>query len=402
MPLTRSVLHSAATPALVQRLFAPLQRAIPDARFRTQPDHRRRSLDAAAIVVALVFLQMRRLASLRALVDALDLSTRVRAVLGLPPIRRSTLSDALSGRLRKKNPDSRLLDFTQSLFHTVARQAALALGTASRTASAFLAVDGTVFTATAKMMFARFDQSRNALKAHVGFAIGHYVPAFLTLTKATTCEKRELRKKIHRGRTYIVDRGYVGFELFRAIKKRRAYFVTRMKQGISAVVARALDVTPAERRQGVQADDIVHLDGGSLRLRRVLYQAPDGRVFEYLTNHFSLTPLEIADLYKSRWAVETFFKFLKHCLVTRHLISRTLAGFHIQLLAAAIAYLLLAIHFGPHPDGRPPVSLSQMRRLADLVIEEIILATAATIPRLATQQTPPGGSPSSPGARHVS
>jgi hypothetical protein len=376
----------------VQRLFAPLQYAIPDARFHTRADHRRRSLSAASIVVALVFLQMRRLESLRALVDALDLSTRVRSVLGLPAIRRSTLSDALSGRLRKKNPDSRLLDFTQALFHKVARQAALALGATANTASAFLAVDGTVFTATAKMMFARFDQSRNALKAHVGLAIGHYVPAFLTLTKATACEKKELRRKIHRGRTYILDRGYVGFELFRAIKHRRAYFVTRMKRGICAVVVRSLDITPDERLQGVLRDEIVHLDGGKLRLRRVVYRAPDGRMFEYLTNHFTLTPLEIADLYKSRWAVETFFKFLKHCLVTRHLISRTLVGFHIQLLTAAIAYLLLAIHFGPNPDGRPPVSLSQMRRLADLVVEEIVLASEDTNRRHALQQAPPGDS----------
>lgn len=402
MPLTRSVLHSGATPAFVQRLFAPLKRAIPDARFRTRADYRRRTLDAASILVALVFQQLRRLESLRALVDALDASPRLRDGLGIAPIKRSTLSDALSARLRTKRPDSKLLDFAQELFHSVARQAASSLDRAKNAASAFLAVDGSVFSATAKMVFARFDEHRNALKAHVAFRIDQYVPSFITLTKATACEKKELRKKIRRGRTYILDRGYVGFDLFRAIKKRRAFFVTRMKKGINCVVARAFDIPNEQRRQGVLRDELVHLDDGKLRLRRVVYRAQDGRVFEYLTNHFTLTPLEIADLYKSRWAVETFFKFLKHSLVTRHLISRTLVGFHIQLLAAAIAYLLLAIHFGPSRDGRPPVSLSQMRRLADRLYEEIILAASVTKTRHALQQAPPGDSAGSRGARCVS
>ncbi len=392
MALTRSVLHSDATPNLVQRLFDPLVRAFTDARFRTKPNHRRRRLGAESIVVALVFSQMRRLESLRAIAEAFSDTSRVRSVLGLSVVRRSTLSDALSGRLRKDPSDSRLLSFTQALFQTVTRHAASSLGQAKDATTALLAVDGSVFNATAKMLFARFDSERNALKAHVAFNIAEYVPAFITLTKATGCEKKELRKQIRRGRTYILDRGYVGFELFRAIKQRRAWFVTRMKRGINLEVVKSFAVSAAETQMGVLQDEMVHLDGGKLRLRRVVYRAADGRVFEYLTNHFTLTPIEIADLYKSRWAVETFFKFIKHCLVTRHLISRTLVGFHIQLLAAAIAYLLFAIHFGPAPNGRPPVTLSKMRQLADQMYEEIVLASAAMNHGQQRQQAPPGGS----------
>src|SRR5690606_13185867 len=183
------------------------------------------------------------------------------------PIRRSTLSDALSGRLRKKRPDSRLLDFALEVFHSVARQAALSLGKAKSTAAAFVAVDGTVFSATAKMVFARFDEQRNAFKAHVALTIAEYVPSFITLTKATACEKKELRKKIRRGRTYIIDRGYVSFDLFHAIKNRRASFVTRMKQGINCAVARAFDIPRDQLRQGVLRDELVHIDNGKLRLR---------------------------------------------------------------------------------------------------------------------------------------
>lgn len=377
MALNRSALDSRSTPELVQRIFAPLQRAIVDARFGTKADYRRRTLDAGSIVIALVFSQMRRLASLRAIVEALEENSRVRAVLGLPVVKRSTLSDALSGRLRKKHPDTRLLDFTQALFKAVARDATSAVGDPKSAANAFLAVDGTVFSATAKMLFARFDSTRNALKAHVAFSVGDYVPSFVALTKATACEKTELRKKIKRGRTYILDRGYVGFDLFRAIIRQKAKFITRMKRKMKVEFQRAFDVPADQKRQGVLRDEIVRLDGGSLRLRLVVFRAADGRVFTYLTNHYGLTALEIADFYKNRWAVETFFKFLKHSLVTRHLMSRTIVGFHIQLLSAIIAYLLFAIHLGPNRDGRPPVPLSQLRQLADRLYEAIILASEA-------------------------
>jgi Transposase DDE domain len=387
MPPTRHVLHPAVCPDLVQRLFAPLKKAVPDARFHSRADYRRRTLDAASIIIALVFMQMRRLSSLRALVDALDASSRIRSVLGLAPIRRSTLADALSGR-QKKRPDKNLLDFVERLFNATARDATRRLGNTRSTVSAFLAVDGTVFSATAKMIFARFDRQRNALKAHVAFAVTDYVPKFITLTKAITAESGELRKKIREGRTYILDRGYVGFDLFRAIKNRRARFITRSKKGMICVAVKQIDISDEDRRRGILRDEIVHVDDKKLRLRRVAFRADDGRCFEYLTNHFDLTALEIADLYKSRWAVETFFKFLKHSLVTRHLISRTLIGFHIQLYAAAIAYLLFAIEFGPNKNGRPPVSLSQMRRLADRLLEEIIIASLRFHPPHDPQQAP--------------
>lgn len=158
-----------------------------DVRFHTKPDHRRRTLDAASLIVALVFSQMRRLESLRAIAEALGDTSRVRSVLGLSVVRRSTLSDALWGRLRKSKPDTRLLDFTQALFHTIARHAGVSLGKAKNTATALLAVDGTVFNATAKMLFARFDSTRNALKAHVAFNIADYVPTLGRTTRYMRC-----------------------------------------------------------------------------------------------------------------------------------------------------------------------------------------------------------------------
>lgn len=364
-------------PPLVQRLFDPLRKAIPHARFTHKPDHRKRVLDGASIILALVYFQMRALASLRSLIDALEAVPAVRRVLGIASVRRSTLSDALSSRLRK-NPDCRLRDFCQALFQSLVYQSCRSLGPSRSVARAFLAVDGTVFSATAKMIFAHFDKDHNAVKAHVGFDIQNSVPRFLTLTTAKDSERDQLLKQVRRGLTYLLDRGYLAFDLFHAIIEKRAYFVTRLKDRVQVEVERALDVPQQERDLGVLRHEIVLLDRGKLRLHRVVFRAEDGRVFDYLTNHAELTALEIADLYKSRWAVETFFKFLKYSLSTKHFISRTLIGFHIQLLAAAITYLLFAIQFGPHPNGRPPVTISQMRRLVDQVIEAVIRAVPHT------------------------
>lgn len=367
MVLAPHILNPRIAPAEVQRLFQPLRSAIPQARFTHKPDHRRRVLDSASIIIALVFFQMRKLESLRALVDALEAVPAIRRVLGIAAVRRSTLSDALSSRLRE-TPDTRLRDFCQALFQSVVFQATRHLGRKRSVARAFLAVDGTVFSATAKMLFARFDNDHNAVKAHVAFDIQNSLPRFLTLTTATDSERDQLTKQLRRGITYILDRGYLAFELFHAIIDKRAYFVTRLKDRVQVEVDRVLDVPKEEKDLGVLRHEIVLLDHGKLRLHRVVFRAEDGRIFEYITNHANLSALEIADLYKSRWAVETFFKFLKYSLSTKHFISRTMLGFHIQLLAAAITYLLFAIQFGPHPNGRQPVTISQMRRLVDQLV----------------------------------
>lgn len=373
MAPTSNILDQRFAPPILRRLFAPLRDAIPSARFTHRPDHRRRVLDAASIAVSLVFFQMRKLSSLRALVDALESVPAVQRALGVGPVRRSTMSDALTGR-QKKAPDSRLLDFFQGLFRSVSLNATRTLERTRNTTRAFLAVDGTVFTATAKMLFAQFDSENNAVKGHVALDIKNCLPRFITLTTAKVSERAELAKQLRRGTTYILDRGYLAFDLFHAIKDSRAYFVTRLKDRIKVDVEQQLPVPEDERALGVLRHEVVLLQSGNLRLRRVVYRAVDGRVFEYLTNHTALSALEVADLYKSRWAVESFFKFLKHSLSTLHLISRTMAGFHIQLLSAAIAYLLLAIQFGPHPSGRAPVTLSRMRCLVDQMLAEMVQA----------------------------
>jgi len=145
MAPTSNILDPRFAPPILRRLFAPLRDAIPNARFAHRPDHRRRVLDAASIAVSLVFFQMRKLSSLRALVDALESVPAVRRALGVGPVRRSTMSDALTGR-QKKAPDARLLDFFQGLFRSVSLNATRTLERTRSTTRAFLAVDGTVFT----------------------------------------------------------------------------------------------------------------------------------------------------------------------------------------------------------------------------------------------------------------
>lgn len=373
MPLPARALSLTRSPSLVQRLFAPLAAVVPSARFQNKPDKRRRVLDATSIVVSLVLLHVRRLASMRALIDLLDELPALGKTLGLAPLKRSTISDALTGS-QKNRPDSSLRDFVHDVFRSLVQEVYRRNHRGPGHLKAFVAVDGSVFNATAKMVWCFFDANRNALKAHVGFDILAGIPRFIRLTCARTGERAQMLPEIRRGVTYVLDRGYVALRLFRTIAEKRAYWVTRLKDGMTYEVLERRTVTAEDRRRGILSDDVIRLGAEApIRARLVTFLAPNGRPFQFITNLYELTPFEIAELYRQRWSVETFFKFLKHAMTTRHLIARTLYGIHIQLLTAAITYLLLVLFLAPaRKPGDPPVTLSQMRRLADRLIATIV------------------------------
>lgn len=123
---------------------------------------------------------------------------------------------------------------------------------------------------------------------------------------------------IEPGAFYGMDRGYVDFERLYAIRQRGAFFVTRAKQGMAA---RRLRSMPSDRQQGIICDQHVALNGyHSSRyypepLRRIRFKDPEtGKTLVFLTNHMTLPDLTICALYKQRWGVELFFKWIKQHL----------------------------------------------------------------------------------------
>ena len=211
------------------------------------------------------------------------------------------------------------------------------------------ALDSTTIDLCLKRFFwAPSRLSQAAVKLHVLLAIRGNIPEFIVITNAKVNDVNILDDINYlAGAFYLVDRGYVSFERLYRLHQSQAFFVTRAKRRLrfSVVVSREVDKT-----LGLRCDQTIRLDSFYPRkyypeaIRRVKYRDPEsGRSLVFLTNNFSLPALTIADLYRQRWQVELFFKWIK-----QHLRIKTFYGYsenavRTQLWIAISAYCLLAI-----------------------------------------------------------
>lgn len=173
-----------------------------------------------------------------------------------------------------------------------------------------------------------------------------------------------------------MDRGYVDFKRLYRFALALAFFVTRTKAGVQL---NRLESRPVDRTTGVRSDHIVWLTNPQSvahypeRLRRVSYRDPeDGKILIFLTNNFDLPALTIAHLYKLRWRVELFFKWIKQNLRIKHFFGTTDNAVKTQVWIAVCVYVLVAIvrkelSFEP--------SLSQILQILSVnVFEQVPLA----------------------------
>lgn len=145
----------------------------------------------------------------------------------------------------------------------------------------------------------------------------------------------------------VMDRGYVDFERLYRFVLALSFFVTRTKAGIKL---NRLESRPVDRTTGIRSDHIVWLTNPESvshypdRLRRVAFRDPeDGKVLVFLTNNFDLPALVIAQLYKLRWRVELFFKWIKQNLRIKHFFGTSDNAVKTQVWIAVCVYVLVAI-----------------------------------------------------------
>jgi Domain of unknown function (DUF4372)/Transposase DDE domain len=196
--------------------------------------------------------------------------------------------------------------------------------------------------------WARFRRRKGAVKLHTLVDLRGNIPTFVRITHGKTHDVTVLdHLPIEPGAFYVMDRGYVDFQRLHRFTTCSAFFVTRAKRGLDFTrrACRRVDKTT-----GLRSDQTIVLVGPKTSrlypdpLRRVVfYDAENDRRFVFLTNNFTLPALTIARLYKCRWQVELFFKWIKQNLHIKAFYGTTDNAVRTQVWIAISVYVLVAI-----------------------------------------------------------
>jgi IS4 transposase len=215
--------------------------------------------------------------------------------------------------------------------------------------NAVYALDASIIDLTLSLFpWAKFRKTKGAIKLHAMIDLRGNIPAFLTITDGKLHDvKAAPQVPIETDGIYVVDRGYVDFAWLWSIHQTQAFFVTRLKTSIKWT--RVLS-HPVDKSLGLRADQEILLTSKRLkklypkRLRRVSFRDElQGRTLVFLTNNFTLSANTIAALYKARWEIELFFKWIKQNLRVKTFYGTSPNAVKTQIWIAMIVYLVLAI-----------------------------------------------------------
>jgi hypothetical protein len=250
------------------------------------------------------------------------------------------------------------------------------------------AVDGSVVQTLATIAQAAYlrnvhGESQSAWRLHTHFDVERGVPARIDVTSGKNSgandEKNVLRRSLAADHCYLMDRGYAQFRLFNEIHAIGSSYVCRVRDNSRFTVLSEQRLSEAAVAAGILNDRLVTLGRGTnisghpdhpVRLVEVRVtpckprgKRPGGKtgppsdgVLRIATNLYDVPSELVADLYRHRWTIELFFRFFKHVLGCRHLLSTSPEGVEIQTYCAIIACLLLALW----TDGRPTLRTHEM------------------------------------------
>lgn len=196
--------------------------------------------------------------------------------------------------------------------------------------------------------WAPFRSTKAAVKLHTLLDLRGAIPAFIHISDGKLHDVNVLDMLVFEaGAFYVMDRGYVDFERLHTLHQAGAFFVTRAK---SPMDARRVYSAVTDRSTGIISDQQVMLNGYySARkypehLRRIRFKDPEsGKTLIFLTNNTALPALTIGALYKSRWQVELFFKWIKQHLRIKHFLGNSENAVKTQVWCAVATYVLIAI-----------------------------------------------------------
>jgi transposase len=335
-------------------VFAQVMEFLPLREFRAcvaryEGQARGQSFSCLDQFLTLAFAQLTARDSLRDIVTCLNAMTPKLYHMGFRgAIRRSTLADANEQR------DWRIYaDFAQRLI-AVARPLYASDDLGLELDATVYALDATLIDLCLSLFpWARFRPTVGlaAVKLHTLLDLRGTIPTVIHITPGRVHETVILDAlALEPGAIYIMDRGYLDFTRFRRLSEAGAFFVTRAKRDTQLARVYSQPVAPAERTAGVRSDHTVRLTGRKggayypMHLRRVrFYDADQARTLTFLTNAFDPPAATIAALYKRRWQIELFFKWIKQHLHIKRFYGTSENAVKTQIWTAVSVYVLVAI-----------------------------------------------------------
>jgi len=330
-------------------LFAQLMEFLPWSTFtrivaRYHGNRRVRTLSCDEQFRCLAFAQLTYRESLRDIEACLSAQAAKLYHMGFrQPVSRSTLADANERRDWRIYADfaHRLITQARKLYATDSFGVDL-----SNTAYALDAT--TIDLCLSVFPWAPFRSTKAAIKLHTLLDLRGAIPSFIHISDGKLHDVNVLDLLLpEAGAFYVMDRAYVDFERLYALDQTGAFFVTRAKSNMDA---RRLYSAPTDRSTGLICDQTIALNGfySSQRypqhLRRIRYKDPEtDKTLVFLTNHFKLPALTICALYKCRWQVELFFKWIKQHLRIKRFFGTSENAVKSQIWIAISVYVLIAI-----------------------------------------------------------
>ena len=293
-------------------------------------------------LLAMMFGQLSNRESLRDLIVAFEAHRAKQYHLGLgrKPIAKTTFASA------NQNRNYRI--FEDFAFYMMEQARKKCLTDIFRLQGNVYAFDSTTIPLCLSVFWwAKFRKKKGGVKAHVLYDLESQVPAFFHISTASVYDSRAMKEiPYESGSYYVFDRGYNAFKELSKIHQQESFFIVRAKKNLQYKCCKWRRRLP----KNILTDaEIEFTEYNSYRkypekLRLVkFYDEEQGREFSFLTNAFHLTALEIANLYKNRWQIELFFKWLKQHLKIKKFWGTTENAVRIQISSAIIAYCLVAI-----------------------------------------------------------
>lgn len=301
-------------------------------------------------LVAMMYAQLSGATSLRQLVEGFNAQAHHHYHLGVDELKRSTLSEANAKRSAQV-----YMALCQQLMSQVNRHLRKELNTLT-----YLIDSSPIQLLGQGYDWALRGSRIKGLKLHMQLELSNQLPVCFELTDANVQDLNQARQwDLQPGSTYVMDKGYVDYLWWKQLSEQQIKLVCRLRKRAAYRVVETYSLD--QHAPHILEDQCIEFSGanqhkrlGSFQMRRVLVEREDNKgLLELVTNDFRRTAQEIAHLYKQRWQIELFFKWVKQHLKIKRFMGQNSNAVRIQVLSALIVYLLVKMEQMTHNQTQP-------------------------------------------------